>query len=115
MDREIREIESHDRRKGKTPLIERLHRAFGPLAGGVLLDLIDLSTFGPYGLGGFVIGALVGWWICSIYNLAPYTRLSIALLAGAYCLFPLTEFLPLATLISAYVRFRGNDRNSSAS
>ena len=105
----VNQTEPREERPKKLSLIERLHRAFGPLAGGMLLDLVDLSTFGPYGLGGFVIGTLVGWWICSIYNLKPATRLSIALLAGAYCLFPLTEFVPLATLISVYVRFRGAD------
>ncbi len=73
----------------------------------MLLDLIDLSTYGPYGLGGFFIGALVGWWICSFYRLSTPLRLNLALLAGAYCLFPLTEFLPLATVLSAFIRFRG--------
>lgn len=92
----------------KPTLMERLHRAFGPLAGGILLDLVDLSTFGPYGLGGFVIGGLTGWWICSIYRIPTSARLVLALLAGVYCLLPLTEFVPLATLISAYVRFRGD-------
>ena len=93
-------------------LIERLHRAFGPLVGGMLLDLVDLTTFGPYGLGGFFIGALVGWWICSIYNMTTSTRLCLALLAGIYCLLPLTEFIPVATLISAFIRFRGDQKNN---
>jgi len=88
-------------------LIERLHRAFGPLIGGIILDLVDLSTIGPYGLGGFFIGGLVGWWICSIYSISTQTRFIIALLAGIYCLLPLTEFIPVATLISAFIRFRG--------
>lgn len=96
-----------DKPQKKEPLIERLHRAFGPLIGGIILDLVDLSTFGPYGIGGFFIGALVGWWICSVYDLKPSTRFTIALLAGAYCLFPFTELIPAATLISALIRYRG--------
>ncbi len=91
----------------RTPLIERLHRAFGPLVGGAMLDLVDLSSFGPFGIGGFFVGGLTGWWICSIYNIATSTRLILALLAGIYCLFPLTEFIPVATLLSAFIRFRG--------
>lgn len=91
----------------RPPLIERLHRAFGPLVGGMILDLVDLSSFGPLGIGGFFVGGLTGWWICSIYNVATSTRLTLALLAGIYCLFPLTEFIPVATLISAFIRFRG--------
>ncbi len=93
----------------RTSLMERLQRAFGPLVGGMILDLVDLSTFGPYGIGGFFVGSLVGWWICSIYELAISTRLTLSLLAGVYCLLPLTEFIPVATLISAFVRFRGAD------
>lgn len=93
----------------KASLIERLHRAFGPLVGGMILDLVDLSTFGPYGIGGFFIGALVGWWICSIYRISTSKRLMLALIAGVYCLLPLTEFIPVATLLSAYVRYRGSD------
>lgn len=110
MEHEDQEQAEEPKKVERTPLIERLHRALGPLAGGILLDLADLSTFGPYGLGGFVIGALVGWWTCSIYDLSRSTRFYLALLAGAYCLFPLTEFLPLATLLSALIRFRGSSR-----
>ena len=94
---------------GRAPLLERSQRAFGPLAGGMILDLVDLSTFGPYGVGGFFVGCLVGWWICSIYSISRMTRLTLALLSGIYCLLPLTEFVPLATLLSAFVRFRGSD------
>ena len=93
----------------RVPLIERLQRAFGPLAGGMILDLVDLSTYGPFGVGGFFIGSLIGWWICSIYRIKTSTRLFLALLSGIYCLLPLTEFIPLATLLSAFVRFRGSD------
>jgi hypothetical protein len=93
----------------RVPLLARLQRAFGPLAGGMILDLVDLSTFGPFGIGGFFIGGLVGWWICSVYNVATTTRLTVALLSGVYCLLPLTEFIPVATMISAYIRFLGAD------
>jgi len=97
----------------KTSLLDRLHRAFGPLVGGMILDLVDLSTFGPFGIGGFFIGSLVGWWICSIYNLSTSTRLALALLAGIYCLLPLTEFIPVATLLSAFIRFRGENNSET--
>ncbi len=111
MDRQ-EESSRNDNRMGKpqrSPLIERLQRACGPLVGGMILDLVDLSTFGPFGVGGFFIGSLIGWWICSIYQITTSTRLLLALLSGIYCLLPLTEFVPLATMLSAFVRFRGLD------
>ena len=88
-------------------LLRRLYRALGPLAGGIILDFADLATFGPVGLvGGLFVGIAVGWWICSIYELSWQTRFLVAVIAGVYCTIPLTEMLPLATLISAIARFQ---------
>lgn len=91
--------------KQDKPLIDRLHTAFGPLAGALILDLVDLATIGPLGIGGFFIGGAVGWWILSVYDISRNTRLILALLAGIYCMVPITEFIPVATLISALARF----------
>ena len=91
----------------REPLLHRLYRALGPLAGGLILDFADLATFGPVGLvGGLVVGIAVGWWICSIYELSWEVRFLIAVIAGIYCTIPYTEMLPLATLISAIARFQ---------
>ena len=101
----------------KEPIIYRLYRAFGPLAGGLILDMVDLATFGPLGIAGFFIGGLIGWWISSIYGFSRKVRLAWALLAGFYCLVPFTEFVPVATIISACarVRERPNYRNTDES
>ena len=96
---------SPEKRQTPEPLIHRLHKAIGPLAGGLILDFVDLATFGPLGIGGFFIGALVGWWICSIYTFPKPVRVILAILSGVYCLLPFTELLPVATLISAIGRF----------
>ena len=89
------------------PLLVRLHRALGPLAGGLILDFVDLATFGPVGLaGGFLIGGAVAWWISSIYELPTGKRLLFAALAMAYVGMPFTGVLPVATLISATARFK---------
>ena len=92
------------------PLIYRIHRAIGPLAGGLILDFVDLATFGPLGIVGLFIGGLIGWWVSSIYNFSKKARLLWAMLAAIYCLFPLTELIPVATIISAFARFEENPK-----
>ncbi len=96
-----------DERTGKAekPVsnVRRAERAFGPLLGGVILDFMDLATFGPLGL---VVGAVVGFWICSIYRFPLKHKIIGALLAGWYCMMPFTRFIPMATMVGAYARFR---------
>lgn len=94
-------------RDGREALIQRLHRALGPLAGGILLDVLDLATFGPVGLyGGFVIAAALGWWISSIYEFSNRARVIFAGLAAVYIAIPFTEIVPVATIVSALARWR---------
>ncbi|MEQ9404550.1 MAG: hypothetical protein RIM99_13235 [Cyclobacteriaceae bacterium] len=95
--------------KSEPSVLERLNRTFGPLAGAMILDLVDLASIGPLGIGGFFIGIAIGWWILSIYDISRNTRIMLALLAGIYCLVPFTEFIPVATLISAIARYKQRD------
>ena len=91
----------------REPLLDRLQRAIGPLAGGVILDVVDLAMFGPVGLFvGPFLGAAVGWWVSSLYRFSATGRAVFAALAALYITFPLTEVLPVATLISAFARFQ---------
>ena len=84
----------------------RIHYAIGPIACGMILDAADLITFGPLGLyGGFLIGGLVGFWLASLYRFSLPLRLFWSLGAALYCTMPLTEFVPVATIISAAHRF----------
>ena len=97
------------------PLLARLHRALGPLAGGLILDVVDLAMFGPLGLlAGPVVGAAVGWWVSSLYRLSATDRVVFAALAALYVSFPLTEVLPIATLISAFARFQPRGRTPAS-
>jgi hypothetical protein len=91
----------------REPMVIRLHRAFGPLAGAMLLDMVDLATLGPIGLVlGPALGGIVGWWVSGIYEFSTRGRLTFAILAAVYCTIPFTEPLPLATAIAAVARFR---------
>ena len=90
---------------------ERLLRSFGPLAGGLLIDLVDLATFGTVGLVlGPIIGGLLGWWLAIIYRLGLLGQCVIIAITAAYCAFPGTGLLPLATLVFALIRFRERKR-----
>lgn len=87
----------------------RLNRAFGPIVAGMLIDLLDFTTFGPIGLVvGFPIGVLIGYWMGRSLGLSPKASLGCAFAAGIYCTTPATEFIPLATIVGAYMRFNEN-------
>ncbi|MHC4385770.1 MAG: hypothetical protein ACYTEU_04305 [Planctomycetota bacterium] len=85
--------------------IFRLHRALGPILGGLLLDFTDLATFGPMGILGPILGAAVVLWISSLYRFSVKTKIILAFLGGVYCTVPMTEPFPIATLVCAACRF----------
>lgn len=94
----------------KPSLGVRLYYALFPIFGGLVLDLFDLMTFvpamGPVGiLLGLIIGFVVGYLICKLYRFRPALRWTFATLAALYCAFPMTEFIPVATIVSAISRF----------
>ncbi|MHC4824323.1 MAG: hypothetical protein ACYTEP_09925 [Planctomycetota bacterium] len=96
-----------------TGTFRKLYRALGPLAGGILLDTLDLATFGPLGLYvGWMVGLLVGWWIASIHEFGSIGKALFAALAAVYLTMPMTELFPVATLVSAAARFRGKNDSS---
>jgi hypothetical protein len=85
----------------------RASRAFGPVVAGMILDVVDLATFGPIGLFlGLPLGGLAGYWLGSALGLSRKARLGCALAGGVYCTIPGTEFIPLGTLVGAFARFR---------
>jgi hypothetical protein len=82
----------------------RAQRAFGPIVAGAILDAVDFMTMGPAGL---ILGFIAGFWIGSIFDLPLRQRLLLAILSAWYGLLPIPRFIPIATLIGAYVQFRG--------
>jgi hypothetical protein len=86
--------------------VKRLNRAFGPVIAGLIIDAIDIATFGPLGLYlGLPIGGLAGYWMGRTLGLSRTASLWCALAAGVYMTIPMTEFLPLATIAGAYARY----------
>lgn len=91
---------------------KRLNRAFGPVVAGLIIDLVDLSTFGPIGLYlGIPIGAFAGYWMGRALGLNRKPSLLCAAAAAAYCTLPGTEMIPLATIVGALARY--HERKSS--
>ena len=85
---------------------QRLHKALGPITGGLLLDFVDLTTYGPMGIFfGAVLGGLVAWWVTSIYNVRGTARAFLITIAAMYCTIPMTEMFPVATIFCAICRF----------
>jgi hypothetical protein len=90
----------------------RLNRAFGPVVAGLLIDFVDLSTFGPLGLYlGIPIGGFAGYWMGRALGLERKPSLVCALAAAVYSTLPGTEMIPLATIVGALARY--HERKSS--
>lgn len=90
--------------------LARLNHALGPIGAGMIIDVVDLTTYGPIGLVlGVPIGAFAGYWLARSMRLEPTTCWILAAVAGIYCTIPGTEFLPLGTLVGALVRFEDDD------
>lgn len=99
-----------DSSKGRA-LARRMNRAFGPIAAGMIIDLVDFATFGPVGLLlGLPIGGLAGYWMGRALGFDKRASRWCALAASVYCTIPGTEIIPLATIIGACVRFRETGR-----
>lgn len=87
-------------------LLQRLYYALGPLAAGILLDLLDLATFGPVGIfTGAIVGGWAGWMIGKFEGLDRDGRIAIAVCAAIYMTIPMTEPWPVATLFTLVARF----------
>jgi hypothetical protein len=81
-------------------------RFIAPIAAGLLLDAIDLMTFGPVGLWtGLAIGGAAGWLLSPYLGFSDRHRWLCALLAGVYCTLPFTSFVPLAGVLATAANF----------
>ena len=64
--------------------LQRLYYALGPLAAGIILDVLDLATFGPIGIfvGAFV-GGYAGWILGEFEGFDHSIRIAFAICAAA--------------------------------
>jgi len=85
-----------------------------PYLAAMLLDAVDLATFGPLGLWlGFILGALTGWFLAESLGFKRENRWMGSALGGLYCMLPGTSVLPVATVATAILNF-GERRRGEA-
>ena len=102
-------------RKTNLSQAQRLNRAFGPVVAGLIIDFVDLATFGPIGTYlGLPIGGFAGYWMGRALGLERKPSLLCALLAGVYCMIPGTEMIPVATAVGALARYRESAPQATA-
>ncbi len=94
--------------------LERIYYAIGPLGAGIILDVLDLATFGPIGiLLGALIGGYAGWILAEFEGFDRNMRLTFAICAAIYMTIPFTEPLPAATIFVLLARlFAGPPANA---
>lgn len=85
-----------------------------PLLVGMLIDVVDVLSFGPQGFAtGILVGAPLAWWCASMWGLPRSVRLLAAAAAALYCFVPGTEILPLATFAQVVARIAGAQRTAA--
>ena len=86
--------------------LHRLCFALGPLGAGIVLDLLDLATFGPIGIfAGTLVGGCAGWILGGFEAFDRSLRIAFAICAAAYMTIPFTEMIPVATMLVLVARF----------
>ena len=93
--------------------LRRVHHALGPLAAGIMIDVLDLATFGLVGvMTGALVGGYAGWVIGEFEGLERDNRLALACCAAIYMMIPMTEPIPIATAFTILARFLNGPRES---
>ncbi len=101
----IDQPESASSNSGRT--MARLNHALGPIGAGMIIDAVDLITYGP--VLGIPVGSAAGYWLGRSMRLEPHMCWICAAVAGIYCTVPGTELMPLGTLVGALMRFQNDE------
>lgn len=91
-----------------------LLRTFGPMAAGLVIDGLDLMTYGPIGLyTGLIVGGTAGYLLAPMLGFSERGRWLCALITGVYCTVPLTGFIPAAAVAAGLTQAFSSDRGRS--
>ncbi len=101
------EVERLDPEESEAGAASRWGGAIGPVLAGMIIDVLDIATFGATGLYiGFLLGAPAGWYLARRLGLDPKRAFLAAIGSGVYCTIPFTSPIPVATLIGIWARAR---------
>ena len=92
---------------GRTSLALARHEgaAWAPIVAALAIDLADFVTAGPLGLvAGLAVGGVLTATVAASAGARPRRVALLALVGGLYCALPLTEALPLATVLAVLHR-----------
>ncbi|MFV8754397.1 hypothetical protein ACNOYE_27945 [Nannocystaceae bacterium ST9] len=82
-------------------LVESRTSGWAPVLAAMAIDLADLAMVGPLGV---VAGLFVGFALTLVLSLATGASrkqaVLLALLGGVYCMLPVTDLVPLATMLT---------------
>lgn len=83
----------------------------------MVLDVLDLVTFGPIGLfAGGIVGLVAGWCLSQFESMDSSLRIAVAICAAIYMTLPFTAPIPAATILMLLIRyFRGPRLSADAS
>lgn len=88
-------------RRTTTALATSERFAWAPLVAALAIDLADFATAGPLGLvAGLFVGGLLTLTVSLAAGARPRRAMLLAILGGIYCTVPMTEAVPLATLLT---------------
>ncbi|PRP89961.1 hypothetical protein ENSA5_69020 [Enhygromyxa salina] len=74
---------------------------WAPILAAVTIDLADFATAGPLGLvAGLAVGGALTTFVALISGVRPARALLLGLFGALYCALPLTEPIPMATMLT---------------
>jgi len=104
---EVERLDPEDPEGSGGGTAERWGGAFGPVLAGMIIDVLDIATFGATGIYiGFLLGAPAGWYLARRLGLDWKRALLAGFGSGIYCTVPFTSPIPVATLIGVWARAR---------
>ncbi len=84
-----------------------------PIVAALAIDLADFATAGPIGLvAGLFVGGVLTTIVARASGATRHRALLLGLLGGIYCALPLTEAIPLATMLTLVHAFLLRSRDA---
>ena len=89
---------ARQRGRRQTKWVDERIRAIGM---GLLLDALDLMTWGPSGWIGLLIGFTASFYLLGLMKIEMQRRILYSIGAAIYCFIPGTGRIPLGTILGA--------------